>query len=215
MVWGGIVGQQVNPSAIYEVVKKEKWVTWKPDFIVLHNTAVPSLAQRPQGFTKAHIDSLEGFYRDVQGWSSGPHFFVDDKSIWLFSPMTKPGTHSPSWNRVSIGIEMLGDYAKEEFTSGRGALVRANTVKLMAALGKKLNLIPSTFRYHVSDPKTDHDCPGIKARRDRLDFVIDINHAMSLLDAPPDVKTESMPFTDLHIPPNDLPPWGGWDKDKN
>lgn len=214
MVWGGIVGQRVTPATIYEVVNKEKWSTWKPDFIVLHNTAVPSLAQRPDGFKQAHIEALAEYYRG-KGWPSGPHFFVDDKAIWLFSPMTKPGTHSPSWNRVSIGIEMLGDYAKEEFTTGRGALVRANTIKLMSALNTALGFTPDAFKFHVSDPKTDHDCPGIKARKDRVNFVNDITTEMETWKNVRNVSYEDIKRIDqLVFPVKDgLPPWGGWDKD--
>lgn len=214
MVWGGIVGQRVSSANIHAVVNKETWTTWKPDFIVLHNTAAPSLASRPIGLTKKHIDNLEKYYRYDRNWHSGPHFFVDDAGIWLFSPMTKPGTHSPSWNNMSIGIEMLGDYAVEPFITGRGAAVRRNTIALMAALNNKLGFTAESFRYHVTDPQTTHDCPGKNARDDRAAFVVDIKLEMLLNHKRTIIQEDTKPIEQLSLPIiGALPPWGEWNKD--
>jgi len=94
---------------------------------VLHNTASPSLQQRPNGLTHQHILNLERFYRDTQKWSAGLHLFVDDRQIWVFTPLTVSGVHSPSFNKLALGVEMLGDYAKEEFNTGRGLKVQKKT----------------------------------------------------------------------------------------
>jgi hypothetical protein len=146
--------------------------------IVLHNTGVPSLAQRPQGLTKQHIDNLAAFYRDTQHWSAGPHLFVDDKQIWVFTPLTTPGVHSPSWNSVALGLEMLGDYDKDAFDTGRGAKVRDNAVAAMATLCGVLGLDPASMRLHREDPKTTHACPGAHVRKlDVIQRVEDAVHA--------------------------------------
>src|SRR2546423_4048211 len=50
---------------------------WRPSFIVLHNTGVPSIRQRRDGFTDANMTALARYYGVNQGWSSGPHLFVD------------------------------------------------------------------------------------------------------------------------------------------
>ena len=68
--------------------------------------------------------------------------------------------HSPSWNQVALGLEMLGDYATESFTDGRGLAVQANTVAAMATLCGVLGLQPAGMRLHREDPKTTHICPG-------------------------------------------------------
>jgi hypothetical protein len=131
----------------------------------LHNTATPSLEQRPNGLTQQHIQNLESFYRDTQKWKAGPHLFIDDKQIWVFTPLTVSGTHSPSWNKVAFGVEMLGDYEKEAFNSGRGLQVRKNTVATLATLCAILGIDSHTMRLHREDPETTHACPGKNVRK--------------------------------------------------
>ncbi len=179
MAWKGIVGQAFTVDAFDDYVQKLEWKAWKPSFIVVHNTAVPSLAQRPDGFLKAHMRNLETYYRDNRGWSAGPHLFIDDRVIWVFTPLTTPGVHSPSWNSVSIGIEMLGDYSKESFTSGRGLAVRQNTVRAVAALSLKHGFRPDSWKFHIEDKKSNHACPGKGARDERAKLIAEIASAMS------------------------------------
>src|ERR1700712_3145625 len=118
--WKGIVGQSFSAEDFDAYVHTLHWTAWRPSFIVLHNTGSPTLGDRPQGLTKTHINNLEAFYRDSQKWSAGPHLFVDDLQIWAFTPLTVTGVHSPSWNSVAIGIEMLGNYEADDFATGRG-----------------------------------------------------------------------------------------------
>jgi hypothetical protein len=163
--WKGIVGASFNPDDFDTYCHTLQWLAWRPSFIVLHNTGVPSLAQRPNGLTKKHIQGLEAFYRDEQKWSAGPHLFVDDKQIWVFTPLTVSGVHSPSWNQVSFGVEMLGDYEKEAFGSGRGLNVRKNAVAALATLSAVLGFDGQTLRLHREDPLTTHACPGKNVRK--------------------------------------------------
>src|SRR5205085_997529 len=131
MPWKEIVGRSFDRDGFNAYCQSLSWTNWRPSFIALHNTALPSLAQRPDGLTPQHIQNLVGYYRDSLGWSAGPHLFVDDRKIWVFTPLTTPGVHSPSWNRIALGIEMLGNYESESFNSGRGAAVRKNAVAAM------------------------------------------------------------------------------------
>jgi N-acetylmuramoyl-L-alanine amidase len=163
--WKGIVGASFNPDDFDAYCHTLQWLAWRPSFIVLHNTGVPSLAQRPNGLSKKNIQSLEAFYRDQQKWSAGPHLFVDDKQIWVFTPLTVSGIHSPSWNKVSLGVEMLGDYEKEAFDSGRGLKVRKNAVAALATLSAALGFESQTLRLHREDPLTTHACPGKNVRK--------------------------------------------------
>jgi N-acetylmuramoyl-L-alanine amidase len=165
MAWKGIVGKSFTPDTFDAYCHTLQWTAWRPSFIVLHNTAIPSLAQRPNGLNQNHIEGLEEFYRDTQKWSAGPHLFVDDKQIWVFTPLTVSGVHSPSWNKVALGIEMLGDYEHEPFDSGRGAEVRKNARSAMATLSAILGLDPHTMRIHREDPLTTHACPGKNVRK--------------------------------------------------
>ena len=123
---------------------------------------IPSLAQRPSGFTRTHIANLEAFYRDKQGWSAGPHLFIDDRQIWVFTRLTVSGIHSPSWNKLAFGVEMLGDYEREAFDQGRGLKVRAHTVCAIATLCAVTGIDPASLKLHREDTLTTHACPGSK-----------------------------------------------------
>lgn len=160
MAWKGIVGKSFTPKQFDAYCEGLSWTGWRPSFVVLHNTGVPSLAQRPHGLTETHIRNLEAFYRDTRKWSAGPHLFIDDKQIWVFTPLTTSGVHSPSWNKIALGVEMLGDFETEPFNSGRGAMVRDNTVAALAILSAALGLDPHGLRLHREDLKTTHACPG-------------------------------------------------------
>lgn len=168
MAWKPIVGLSYSADEFDSYCHGLSWPQWRPQFIALHNTAVPSLAQRPQGFKKSHIDNLASFYKN-KGWSAGPHLFVDDKQIWVFTPLTVSGVHSPTWNKIALGVEMLGDYATEAFNSGRGAKVRDNAVAAIATLTAVLGLDPDSMKLHKEDPATTHNCPGKNV--DKADFI--------------------------------------------
>ena len=170
--WVGIVGKSFSAEDFVPYCQGLHWTSWRPSFIVLHNTAAPTLAQRPQGLTLQHIHNLEAFYRDTQHWSAGPHLFIDDRQIWVFTPLTQSGVHSPSWNQVALGIEMLGDYESESFNSGRGLAVRKNAVSAMATLSAVLGLDPHQMRLHFEDPLTTHACPGKNVRK--LEVIQDV-----------------------------------------
>lgn len=160
MSWKPIVALSFTAETFDSYCHGLVWGAWRPSFIVLHNTGSPTLAQRPSGLTLQHIKNLEAYYRDEKKWSAGPHLFIDDKQIWVFTPLTMSGVHSPSWNKLAFGIEMLGDYSKESFSTTRGLAVRKNAVAAMATLSAVLGLDPSSMKLHKEDKLTKHDCPG-------------------------------------------------------
>lgn len=158
--WKGIVGKSFTPDEFEDYCHSLKWSAWRPSFVVIHNTYAPTLKQRPDGLTKQHILNLENFFKG-KGWSAGPHLFVDDKQIWVFTPLTTQGVHSPSWNTKAIGVEMLGDFETEDFNSGRGLLVQNNAVAAVASISAALGIDPDTMKLHKEDTKTSHKtCPG-------------------------------------------------------
>ena len=132
--------------------------------ITIHHTSAPSLAQRPNGFLEQHMHNLRSYYRGL-GWSAGPHFFIDEDQAWAFSPITKPGIHAKSFNRSHVGIEMLGDYDREDPWSGRGLQVLTMTASIVAELLRSLNLDISAVNFHRDDPRTDKTCPGSRIEK--------------------------------------------------
>lgn len=156
---GGFDGKCLSPAQFDAYVQRLAWSAWKPQFVVLHNSGAPTLKawMATPGGESQRIKNLEHYYRDQQKWKSGPHLFISPAGIFLGTPLTVPGTHSPSWNKTSIGIEMAGDYDREPFD----ARVRANTIAAIAAIYRALGLKPDTIRLHKQDPKTTHkNCPG-------------------------------------------------------
>jgi hypothetical protein len=181
MAWKQIVGEAFSCDEFDAYCHTLAWPAWRPSFIVLHNTGVPSLAQRHAGFTAAHMQGFVRYYRDEQRWSAGPHLFVDDQHIWAFTPLTMSGVHSPSWNKVALGVEMLGNYEDESFSEGRGFAVRTNAVAALATLTAVLGLDPEKLRLHREDPLTTHACPGVNVRK--LEVIQEVQDALQLRHA--------------------------------
>lgn len=157
MLWESIVGQSFTPAEFREYVAGLSWGVWRPEFLVLHNTEGLTV---PGGLTEEYIRDMEHEYRDINGWSAGPHLFVDSERIWVFSPLTAPGVHANSWNDRTVGVEMEGAYNREPFDSDRGLAVQKNAVAAVAILSAAQGLAPNTLMFHKENGETEHDCPG-------------------------------------------------------
>lgn len=153
--WKGIVGRGFSATEFARYVASLKFGPWRPRFVVLHNTATPTLARWHDHPGAERMRNLADYYRGL-GWSAGPHLFVADDLIWVFSPLDAPGVHSPSWNRSSWGVEIVGDFDIEPF---EGA-IRENAIEALAALHLAAHLDSHTLRLHREDPETTHACPG-------------------------------------------------------
>jgi hypothetical protein len=145
------------------------WTTWKPKFIVLHNSASPNLKQWTSGTTTTNqrLINLIHYYKNDLHWHSGPHLFIGPDKISEICNLTQDGVHASCFNKLSVGIEMIGDYGSESFTDGPGALVRDNSIYTLAVLHKKLGLTPDKYIYkkqglhfHKECVADHHDCPG-------------------------------------------------------
>lgn len=154
--WKGIIGKGFTPDDFATYVAGLNFTAWRPSFVVLHNTAVPTFAQWHSVPGTTRMQNLQSYYRDTQKWSGGPHLFVADDLIWVFTPLTVSGVHSPSWNFVSWGVELVGDYATEQISP----LLRANAISALATLHGALGLDPTLLKLHREDPETTHICPG-------------------------------------------------------
>jgi hypothetical protein len=170
-----------NPSSFKKHVGSLHWTKWKPQFIVLHNTAEPNLVQwvysgLGEVAGEHRIRNLNHYYQNDQGWHSGPHLFIAPDLIWEACDLTANGVHASCYNSVSIGVEMVGDYSTESFTSGNGAKVRDNAVAAMAILHKALGIDPDTLHFHKECIKDHHDCPGKNV--DKADMLVRIKAYM-------------------------------------
>lgn len=163
--WKGIVDKGFNAEEFKAYCSTLKLKTWKPKFLVVHNTWAPTLKDWKTGKWKPEqrIGFLVGYYRDNKKWSSGPHLFIDDKKIWVFTPLTTSGTHSPSWNNDSWGVEIVGNFDIEPFEQDK---LVYSAIATLCRLG---DLDPKTIKFHKEDPKTTHKtCPGKNVKKDVL-----------------------------------------------
>jgi hypothetical protein len=181
MAWrGGFDGHCYSKDEFTAYVAGLHWGAWRPAFMTLHNSGSPNLSQLAagKGGETQRIHNLEHYYRVEQGWSAGPHLFCSPHGIYLGSPLTGAGVHSPSWNSISHGCEMFGDYDIDEFTTGPGAEVRDNAAHAIAVVYAALGRPPETIRLHKEDTATTHKhCPGKHV--DKQDMIARIAQAMS------------------------------------
>lgn len=186
-----IVGRKFTHAEFKAYLDSLKITPWAK-FVVVHNTSVPDIAlyktwEKREGKYKnwspeQWLKNLASYYSG-QGWSSGPHLFIPPTSdtILVLSPLTARGTHSPSWNSFSIGVETVGEFEREAFADP----THNNLVIALAMLHKKFGFSPANYQrgvsgihFHKEDPKTTHrTCPGKNLNKDRL--VIDVVSAMN------------------------------------
>jgi hypothetical protein len=177
MAWKGIVGKGFTVVEFEQYVSQLNFNTWKPSFMVLHNTGAPTLAQWMAYPAEKRIKNLENYYKNQQGWSAGPHLFIANDLIWVFTPLTTSGIHTPSWNGMSLGVEMVGDYSREDHKTGDGFKAYKNTVAAFGMLHSKLGIDPISIKLHKEDPRTTHNCPGNKINK--IEFIEDVREYMS------------------------------------
>lgn len=155
-------------GAFTAYVRGLRFGAWRPRFVVVHNTGAPDAATYAgyikRGLTDERwMGNLKSYYEGL-GWSAGPHLFVTPRGICVFSPLTARGTHSPSWNGFTWGVETVGDFNKDPFSGP----VKSNLVGALAVLHLEGGLRPAPFalgsrglHFHKEDVKTTHrDCPG-------------------------------------------------------
>lgn len=145
-----IVNQCLSLDQFKDYVTKYNFGRLKPSKIVVHHTWRPTVEQW-QG--QKSINGLKTFY-EGKGWRSGPHLFVADDGIWLFTPMDTMGTHAGVGNSNSIGIEVVGDYDVEKW-AGK---TKDNALGVIKALMTQLNLNTEAVKFH-NDYSTK-SCPG-------------------------------------------------------
>jgi hypothetical protein len=172
MTWTPIVGKKFSCLDFFNYVASLDLAhaPFKPLFVVHHNTGSPTRVQydayakrTPPITDEMWLTNLAGFYRS-KGWQAGPHLFVVPDGICVFTPLTHRGTHTPSWNYCSWGVEMVGDYDSEVFQAD----VQSNAVFASVVLHHAAGLSPLPYQlgrrglhFHKEDPHTTHsDCPG-------------------------------------------------------
>lgn len=151
-----------------------------PTSLVIHHTWSPTKAQWEGAKS---IGGLKSYY-EGKGWSAGPHLFVAEEGVWLFTPMNEVGIHADAGNATwtllgkdytgfrgpwgsklkscSIGIEVVGDYDLEKWSGETKANALGAIKCLMDTLGIGTDKV---FFHRDFSPKT---CPGSSITKDWL-----------------------------------------------
>jgi hypothetical protein len=158
-----------TPDEFASFVDSLEWNGWQPRFVTLHNTGIPTLAEWLDSSHAAQqrIEGQKHYESNILHWHSGVHLFVAPNLIWNLCDLTQEGVSVSCWNHLTLGIEMIGDYATERFDADAGAQVRNNAVAAMAILHRKLGLRPDQYQqgvrglhFHKECSRDHHDCPG-------------------------------------------------------
>jgi hypothetical protein len=158
------VGKIWTAETFAEHLKGET-LAWA-DSVTIHHTAIPDLSMRKKGFLENHMKWTAEFYQG-KGWNSGPHLFIDHDECHGMTPLSETGIHAKSFNSHSIGIEVLGNYDKEDPKTGGGAKCWLTAARATAAILKRLGLDPSekNILFHRDDPRTSKSCPGVLVKK--------------------------------------------------
>lgn len=145
-----IVNKKLNIKEFESYVNSFNFSPLNPSRIVLHHTWKPT-TQEWQG--QRSINGLKSFY-EGKGWPAGPHLFIGEDGIWLFSPMNIVGVHAGEGNTKSIGIEVVGDYDNQVWTGK----TKDNVLAVLKILKNKLNIKDNGIYFHRNF--STKSCPG-------------------------------------------------------
>ena len=206
------LGQGLTADEFTAYVQSYDFGTIPPDYVVLHHTANPCTlhARYPAGsawddneggLSEAQIKqrrlgkltAIKEYYRTNPSyfWDRGPHLFIDDRWIWLFTPMRHIGIHAAQGNsytrdgrlHYSIGIEVVGYYEHVQWPAPVQQLVGHAVAALKRRLGT-FELRYQRFAGGVSSHR-DYNKPQCPGRAISEDFYIGVlNEAWQRLNRP-------------------------------
>lgn len=158
------LGQGLTADQFTAYVDAYDFGSIPPDYVVLHHTANPCTlhAEYPggsawdanegglsdeqiKGRRLGKLTAIKEYYRTNPSylWDRGPHLFIDDRWIWLFTPMSHVGIHAAEGNsytqggrlHYSIGIEVVGYYEQVQWPDAVQRLVGHAVAVLKRRLG--------------------------------------------------------------------------------
>jgi len=160
-------GRVMNPVEFVRHVLSLEAPTPHPTRVFLHHTWRPT-PETWQG--SATMAAMKAYYeqqiwedaegRKHEGWTAGPHLFIAQDGIWLFSDLRFDGVGVYGHNYRSRHIEMVGNYDEQLPT---GAILE-NTIVALGILHEWLGLDIDDLNFH-RDFSTK-SCPGWAVQKD-------------------------------------------------
>lgn len=156
-----IDGRVMSPSEFVAYIEGLEMPEPLPTRFFLHHTWRPT---RESWHGHSTILAMKRYYeqqlwRDAQGrlregWTAGPHLFVADDGIWLFSDIRYDGVGVYGHNYRSRHLEMVGNY-DERLPSGP---TLRNTIVALGILHEKFGLDIRNLCFHRDF--SSKSCPG-------------------------------------------------------
>lgn len=119
-----VIHNTANPDASWASLGTSDSTWWDRDEAGLSPTAIRNKRQK-------QLDAIKAYYVGLE-WSAGPHLFVDERWIWLFTPMAEIGIHAKEGNsyrdttghlHYTIGIETVGWFGRNGWPPAMQALL--------------------------------------------------------------------------------------------
>ena len=156
-----IINKKLSLKEFGKYVNDKDFGSLPPTFIVLHHTFVPTKKDW-QG--ERTIGGIKSYY-EGKGWTAGPHLFIAEDGIWLFTDMYDVGIHAGAGNGTlksgySIGIEVVGNYDNKVW-EGK---TYDNTVGAIKILQEKLRIPDKEIAFHRD--YSSKSCPGWAITKD-------------------------------------------------
>ena len=145
-----IINRRLSLHEFQDYVKDFDFGPKLPNKLVLHHTWRPT---KESWEGELSVKGLKAYYERKE-WPAGPHLFVADDGIWLFSTMRKDGIHAGNLNLFSIGIEVVGDYDNAVWDGQ----TKYNTIGVLKVLMDKLILQRNQIFFHRD--VSAKSCPG-------------------------------------------------------
>lgn len=153
-----IINRKLDLHEFRDYIATYNFGTLPANKLVVHHTWRPTKDK----WGGAHsIQGLKRYY-EGKGWPAGPHLFIAEDGIWLFTPMRKDGIHASELNSRSIGIEVVGDYDNEKW-SGK---TKESTLGAIKLLMKQLGVTSDSIYFHRD--VSSKTCPGTAITKEWL-----------------------------------------------
>lgn len=165
-----IINRRLSLDKFKDYVSKYNFGSLPADKLVIHHTWKP---KKEKWAGKKTIQGLKKYY-EGKGWPAGPHLFIAEDGIWLFSPMRKDGIHAGKLNHRSIGIEVVGDYDHEKW-SGQ---TKKNALGAIKLLLEHLNITAESIYFHRD--VSQKTCPGSAITKEWLFKELGLTYASPL-----------------------------------
>ena len=176
-----VLASKLTRSEFTNYIQNKKFGAVAPNSIVLHHTWQPTV-KNWDGINS--IKYLKRYYESMN-WPAGPHIFIADDGIWLFTDMSEVGVHAGNGNATwekngalyggyrcfgaklkgySIGVEVVGNYDTKVW---EGETLKSSLF-CVSELRKKLGVRGSDIHFH-REYSPHKSCPGNSISREWFD----------------------------------------------